>query len=557
MKVMVIDDEPIVTTALERLIPWREHGFEWAGNAENGRQALQLILRQPPDLILVDCRMPVMDGLELLREIRDRNLPIKSVILSGYDEFTYAQQALKLGASDYLLKPPDLDKLLEVVLRVRKEWQEERQLRQQLREHFPAIRERFLHSLLEGAGIPAAEFSSKAEYLGLRLRPGAFVLALLEISEWPEKLQNCRYEEEQLIRFAVQNIVEETLAEWKFQAVFPDKHGQLVILVNTEDDGDGSGGGAGSGPDRVHGESRGSEPYREGIMKRLEDDLRRAIRNIRDTLDIMTTIGVSRRWDDLLTRCLIARDEAHAALQYTYYLGTGEVIKVEDWTLEGEKADGTVLPGDEKLHLAIKVCNPDDLRDWIDGLSRIMRTAGFPIDETKTISLRYMVVAAHTMLGIHPQLGIGELLSAERIHCVYAASSLEELLTELETYLFSLIDLSRKLRDPQRNTVVEQIKRYIEDHYHENISLETISKTVYLSPVYLSFLFKQVESISLTDYITHIRIEKAKELLRSTAAKTYEISRKVGYQDEKYFSRVFKKKVGLTPTEYRNQHVHM
>lgn len=151
MKIMVIDDEPIVPQALRALIPWEEHGFTWLPPADNGDEALELIERDKPDLLLLDCRMPGKTGLELLQEIHARELPVKSIILSGHDEFTYAQQALKLGALDYLLKPPDLDQLLNVVLSIQQQWKDEQKLKSQLKDHLPLIRFRFLTSLLEGA----------------------------------------------------------------------------------------------------------------------------------------------------------------------------------------------------------------------------------------------------------------------------------------------------------------------------------------------------------------------------------------------------------------------
>ena len=113
--------------------------------------------------------------------------------------------------------------------------------------------------------------------------------------------------------------------------------------------------------------------------------------------------------------------------------------------------------------------------------------------------------------------------------------------------------MTGELRKSGNNAIVEKTKAFIHANYNRNLTLDIIAKEVYVSPVYLSFLFKHVESVNLTDYIAQVRIEQAKRLLRSTTRKTYEIARMVGYQDEKYFSRLFKKKVGLTPTEYRSQ----
>ncbi|TDF97960.1 helix-turn-helix transcriptional regulator [Paenibacillus piri] len=136
---------------------------------------------------------------------------------------------------------------------------------------------------------------------------------------------------------------------------------------------------------------------------------------------------------------------------------------------------------------------------------------------------------------------------------MFSVSTLEELGGIIGAYLFHLLSVTRELRNSGNNAVVEKTKDFIHSHYSRNITLDMIAKEVFVSSVYLSFLFKQVESINLTDYLTHVRMEQAKRLLQTTALKTYEIAGQVGYHDEKYFSRIFKKKFGLTPTEYRNQ----
>jgi two-component system response regulator YesN len=148
---------------------------------------------------------------------------------------------------------------------------------------------------------------------------------------------------------------------------------------------------------------------------------------------------------------------------------------------------------------------------------------------------------------------LDDLLTTGNIDAVFSVSTLDELEDLVKKYLFNLLLLTQELRKSGNNMVVEKTKEYINTHYNQNITLEMIAKEVFVSPVYLSFLFKQVESINLTNYLTNARIEQAKRLLQTTIYKTYEVAYNVGYQDEKYFSRIFKKKMGMTPTEYRNQ----
>jgi len=527
MKVMVIDDEPIVSKALRQLIPWEEHGFEWAGTLENGREALERILEQPPDLILVDCKMPVMDGLQLLEEIRNRNLPVKSVILSGYNEFMYAQQAIKLGASDYLLKPPDLDYLLKVVKRVKNEWEAESRINRQLREYAPVMRDRFLLGLINGARISPEDFAEKTEYLGLSLRNGPFLLVLLQIED------SCRwnagsYEDEQLMHFAVLNVAEETLGEWPSKVLFPEENRRLVLLVNVDG------------------------PGQAGILR---ERLRGVIRNIERTLRLTATAGVSRLYGSLLLEGKQAYEDAKVAIQHKYYTGPGSVIDYADLQLEDTRKPAARPDGvdGEKLRMAMKACNETEVEEWLRRFASFLEEHSIPHEETRTLALLSMIQAAGAIRDIHPQLKLGELITAGQIEALLSVSTLEELVETVQSFLVRLLSVTGELRKSGNNAIVEKTKAFIHANYNRNLTLDIIAKEVYVSPVYLSFLFKHVESVNLTDYIAQVRIEQAKRLLRSTTRKTYEIARMVGYQDEKYFSRLFKKKVGLTPTEYRSQ----
>jgi two-component system response regulator YesN len=154
---------------------------------------------------------------------------------------------------------------------------------------------------------------------------------------------------------------------------------------------------------------------------------------------------------------------------------------------------------------------------------------------------------------MHPKLALDELLPAGQITKFFETSTLEQLVEEMQRYLDVLLRRTLDFRKVGKNAIVEKTKRFIEDNFREYVTLETAAQAVYLSPVYLSFLFKQVQGINLSDYLTEIRISEARRLLAETSLKTYEVALRSGYQDEKYFCRLFKKRTGLTPTEYRNR----
>lgn len=539
MKVMVIEDEPIVTKGLSVVIPWEKYGFEWLPPAENGRKALEQMACTLPNLIIVDCQMPTMGGLELLAEIRNRKWAMKSIILSGHDEFDYVRQALQLGASDYLLKPPDTDMLLDVLVKIKAEWEEDNKRNRQLQENMPLIRDRFLRTLLEGARLNEKLFKEKTAYLKVPLTLQPFRIVLLQIEQDPELLRDYNYEDQQLMNFAIQNITEETLQRWGNKCFFPELSGQFVIIINMT-----------------------------FSMEELRRDLQLLVVNIRETLKYFVTVGVAAHNEQLGLEGKMAYEQAKTALAYKYYTGPNEVIFIDDvdWEMsKGKKNDGCEPQMTEtssaedistayvRLRMALKIGNLQELEGWMQSFFNDMQEKELTIPLTKTESLQVMISGASVISDLHPKLKLNHLLTAEQIQLVLSAATMEELSQICKTFLRNLLHLTVDLRKSGRNNVVEAAKAILETKYASNLSLETIAKEVFVSPVYLSFLFKQVEGVNLTDYVTHVRMDKAKELLLSSNLKTYEIANRVGYQDEKYFSRLFKKRIGMTPTEFRQQ----
>jgi len=530
MKIMVIDDEPIVARGLRALIPWEDHGFQWLPPADNGAAALRQIEQTHPDLLLLDCKMPQMTGLELLSQLKERHIPHKAIILSGHDEFEYARQALQLGALDYVLKPPDIEQLLKTVLRTKEEWQQEQKKARQSMDQLMLARERFVRSLLEGTKMDGAQFTNKQAELQLALQLAPFRVVIMDIVQNPDDPKTYKYEDRRLLNYAVANIAEETMADWNpFCLVLDESVPRFALLLNNS-----------------------------GNEEQLQQRLKQLIDNIRATLHFFVTIGVSSAGENMLTGGPAALAQAAAALERQYYTGPNELIGYDELLQAGASpGQGHVLPGwtgeEERLEAALRAGDPVQLETWMTDFFAALARQDTSVSATRTAMLQAMLLAANALSELHPALKPQELLSAERVEAVLGAASLNRLQGVARSYFLQLLDRTVTLRQSGKNSIVEMAKRYIDVHYAEAISLDTLASEVFVSPVYLSFLFKQVETMNVTDYLTQVRLDHAKELLRGASVKTYEIARLVGYQDEKYFSRLFKKKVGLTPSEFRNQ----
>ncbi len=525
MKVMVIDDEPIVARGLEALIPWEQHGLKWLPPASDGLEALEKIEELRPDLLLLDCKMPRMTGLELLAELKKRQLPHRAIILSGHDEFDFARQALQLGALDYVLKPPDIEQLLSTVLRIKGEWEQEQR---QPWEQQQAARERLVCSLLTGTKISGVQLKSKLEELQISLRPAPFYVILAEAIQDNSKAKDYLYEDRRLMNYAVTNIAEETCSAWNPVCIVQDETiPRFALLLNAGDDEAG-----------------------------FQQCLKQLIQNIHITLGISVTIGISSIAVNLLTDGPLALAQAATALEGQYYTGPNTFFDYSE-RLHANEADMRLLPGwtgeEQRLEQALRSGDYSALESWLSDFFTALVGQNMPVSMTRSLTLQAMLLGANTLSELHPSLKPQELLTASQVEAVWVAATLQKLQQVARTYFQELLDHTVRLRHSGKNNIVETVKEYISSRFADAISLEMLAKEVFVSPVYLSSLFKQVEGMNISDYLTLIRLDKAKDLLRHSSVKTYEIARMVGYQDDKYFSRLFKKRVGMTPSEFRNQ----
>lgn len=243
VKLCIIDDIKSVVEMIARKPQWEEHGIEVAGTALDGEEGLEMIRSRRPDIVLTDIRMPRMDGLEMTRAILQFAPACKIIILSAYSEFAYAQQAIRLGAMDFVKKPFAIDEIVNVVLKAKEQCLQERveqeriqAMELRIKESLPVLRQEYLTFLMQHQ---TAEHSSHSrwEYLGIPLAQHDFAVFIAEIDDFAEKYYRQPVQEIELIRFSLQNILEETVAEWTKGVVFREAASRYVCILNTDDPG--------------------------------------------------------------------------------------------------------------------------------------------------------------------------------------------------------------------------------------------------------------------------------------------------------------------------------
>ncbi|WP_338553530.1 response regulator [Paenibacillus sp. KS-LC4] len=542
-KVLLVDDEEETRSGLLEEIAWARHGFEIVDTAANGREAMELIERLEPDIVVTDISMPYMNGLELAEWTRKTYPLTRIVIFSGYDEFEYAQQAIGLQVDEYILKPFSAQQLLEVMDKVKERLDDEREKRenmQLLEEHYrtslPVVKELFLSSLLSRK-LPLRHIEEKAAKYELDLAGEAYIVSVLHtpilealpgIPLRTAESSLAASSDLDLKLFALRNVAEEVWGRLGLGKVF--LHQDQVALLAV--------GRGGDAPE---------------LMERTLGGLAEMLQNIRKYLRFPVTIGVSSTLPDV-AQLKQGYGEAQQALDYHNLVGSNRIICIDDVeTRYVEELQFDELK-EQALVRCLRVGTHEELEqmvaalfDEIEGVHAAYREYQLYMLEMMTAIMKLVKEAG---LNLYEVMGYELQIYAE----------LEQLsgLEETRAWYMSLCEKIRhhiaSRRQSSYKQLVEEAVRYTKANFHDSeLSIARLCSHLHISAGYFSSLFKKEVKLTFGGYLLQLRMEAAKELLRATELKTFEIAEKVGFSDPNYFSLCFKKNVGVSAKDYRNQ----
>ncbi|BFH61327.1 response regulator [Paenibacillus azoreducens] len=526
--VFIVDDEAVVRDGLKRTINWQEHGFELVGDFANGREVLEAMEHTVPDVIISDISMPFMDGLELAAAVVRKYPYVKIIILTGFDEFEYAQQAIRLKVSDFILKPITAHEMRELLQKVKREMDEvTRQhedlsrLYSQLKQSLPLLKERFLERLVVN-GLKAPEIAERFQYFGLNPLAPLQLVMVVDIDDFGERqIRSDRGGDTEILRYAAFNVLEE-IAGREGQLLFRTREERIVLLLA--------------------GEPEESALYEQAY--RIAEEARYYIDKF---LKFTVSIGVGqavRNAEELP----VSYANALSALDYRFLLGKNRVLSILD--VEGRPAGGTQPRNDwdRQLASAVKTGSLQDVRQLIQKFVADLKVSMAPLDS----SILHIQKVILSLVNATQELGLEDFRI--QLTDVYKFKTLDEIGNWLEESAASVMTAIADNRNHYTLAQVRKAAEYIETHYsQEKISLQDICRHVLMSTSYFSLVFKQHTGETFVEYLTRVRMDKAKELLQHTALKLYEIAGKVGYGDPNYFSILFKKHAGMTPREYRER----
>ena len=507
-------------------VPWSDYGFDPVLGASNGLEALTVLEKNSIDIMVTDVQMPKMNGIELLKEAKKREYKMKIIVISGFAEFEYAQESIKLSVSEYLLKPFASRKLLGVVLRLKAEIDAERAaqselqiLRDQLQRNMSTLREKLFLDLING-NLVAADPQANLKFLGLDDLEGRSCRAV--VAEIPEaQMRQASEEEKYLINLQFQNQMKRCLDSWSYRCwIVNNRLNQLSLVIFDPD-------------------------------LNLAVQLEELLTQLQTALNLPLTIGVGHQYRELKDLAVSYR-EACVALQYRYLHGVNRVFTIHDVNLDNPFYHKYFYSlHQNRIFDDLRIGSYQTVRKDLEALIGELRQAELSPESLRIIAGNIILLTCATLneLGYNPSEIFGPEFSP--LVAVDRAESLAELEQHLLNVFVRVNEYITRKRASVNQHLIEEIRRLVDENFTTEITLSGIANQYNISPGYLSLLFTERTGKNFSDYLTERRIRKAKELLKHSDMKIYEISNAVGYNDSFYFSNCFKKIVGTTPSEYR------
>lgn len=539
LKIFLAEDEVIVRETIKRMIPWEDLGFELVGEAADGEMALPLLLRQKPDLLITDIKMPFMDGLTLAKVAKKEIPGLKVVILSGYDDFNYAKQAINIGVEDYLLKPITKNALIERLTEIRSRYEHEKtqkeyyeKFHREMQAYEKNSSRDFFEALVSGS-MDMMEIYRRSEKLGLDIVAEAYNVLIFTM--------NCEED------FSGQR---EGYSEWEAESLelleefFSENTSAMLFRCNIFSYG----------------------VLIKGQKETIEENTRSCVSEIQRILDRKEQ---KRQW-------FVAAGEPVERLsqiQKSYYSASrafsqrylyDENILYYDEMTSMEKKNVTEDDSTYLQKVDVNALNPVILQKFLsNGL--LEETENFvkdyfyaigqePLESLVfrnyvTLNVRFSVMSFLKEIGCDTRT-----LEQEDTEDVLSESSksLENAIAYAEKIISQAIALRDQNSGNKNRSILKTAVDFIDSHYmEEDMSLNKAANAANVSANHFSALFSQNMGQTFIEYLTNLRMNKAKEYLRCTSMRSSEIAGEIGYKDAHYFSYLFKKTQGMTPSDYR------
>lgn len=541
IKVFLVEDEYAIREGIKKTIHWEQDGFELVGEAGDGEVAYPKILNTEPDILITDIRMPFMDGLELSKLVKKELPQIKIVILSGYDDFEYAKEAISIGVEEYILKPVSEESLMgelkKIADRISEEKQEEESIAKYMKER-EEIRilekQKFLHDMIDGK-ISVQDSLTTGKELGIDITASWYNVVLMQM--FPKGQEGADDNEYSALKEEIYDKID-VLTGAKDNVFQYDQVGEVRCFLEKADSYEELENNCRTGVNEI-----------EDIMGQYPDmlyyiSLGKPVERIRDVN--LSYSDASKRFSE--------RYMLEGSRIFSYFEEPEFVVKNKVYTenININNLDISKISQRSTLNFLRNgsLTEIDDfVEDYFDGMGK---------EAVDSFMLRQYVLLGSYLSSVSflESMGVGKSDITEQLaelnDTMRFADTVDNSRSYMRKLLSEVIEIRNQLSGKKYTEIIEKARNYIQENYqNEDMSLQSVASNVNVSSNHFSAIFRKETGETFIEYLTTVRMEKAKELLICTSMKTSEVGFEVGYKDPHYFSYIFKKIQGMSPKEYR------
>jgi two-component system response regulator YesN len=527
-RVIIADDEPKVSQLIKNLIEWEKLNLELAATAQDGITALELIKKHQPDIVITDIRMPGYDGIELIKYAKGINPDIDFIIISGYQHFDYAHNAIKYGVKDYLLKPLNKNEINATLSKMIEKYSERSRQEMHHLEDIKRLKNEFLRKIYLHSDMTALEETDllqiNQEY-NLNFIDGCYQALIIK----PDfEYQPNNQEIMRMLLGKISKIVDQNLKEICSEILWLLLEDRIFVIVNYK--------------------TENKKIFRKALNNIIDEG-----HLFRDFVrDLMITVSVGNAQASFVNVSQSA-NEAKEALNDRIVLGSGKIIQFSP-ELHMIKSIESIVSFEKRRKLLdmIEVLNVVEIKKWIDetevGILGLSNVSGQFILDTINEILEIILYGLKNHANVKV---VDKSLINEFNEALLMQNTIRTAFELTNKYIGKMLQQIADDRKNESNRPIKEAQKYINEHYASPVNLEEVSAVIGFNATYFSTLFKKETGMNFLEYVTIVRIKTAKQLLSDSKKSVLDISHEVGYSDFKHFTKQFKKVTGLTPSEYR------
>lgn len=527
IKLLLVDDESVTRNGLMKHIPWGELGVDIVRDAKDGIEALETAERFQPDIIVSDIKMPGMEGIKFCEMIRERYPDCKIIFISGYSNKRYLKAAIEISALSYVEKPINIDEMKEAVrkavalcLESEKKRADDLNINRVVHENLPFLKQKIILELIRRKH-DTEKILKDLEFINAGFdTDGLFGVMVVKI----DIAGGTANEDDSSVQNAVLEIVDGYLPPMGHISALKDKGHAVVIL------------------------SPGKPDIKDELGGFFKDVLCSVNSRFMGEVRLFCAVGENVGGID---RIYESYNTAVVAMQKLFYSGYDRMVFSDVHTVKAPPViDESIVDPFSRLLTEYK---EDDAVALVENFCRDLKRHGFEqVNNIKNILFKLALVLFNEAESMRVDLNEANPGSKYLWDIISSFQTLDE----IEEYLVSGIRSTfRKTGDlSMQGRTVNEVVRYIRENYHRDLTIKILADHVFLTPTYLSYLFKRMTGKTVSEYITQTRIEKSKEYLINKRLKLFEVAKCVGYSDPNYYAKTFKKMIGLNPSEYRDRY---